>query len=188
MRWPILALLAMASPAAADGVYVGESLGGASYQGDLSSFGGGAPRLQLAGGYVRGPWAVEASITGMVPDLFYIDCYGDECLAAAAPTPGLTQVGLDLRRAYRIVYSTWTNKIGLDMVLHGGPRWFVGQDALERFAGPGLGGGAGLDLNLKVFSMFVDLGVDLPLLRSSDGDTLTGRLPYLAFGGRVGWM
>ena len=187
MRWPILAILAVSHPVLADGAYVSESLGGANYDGDLARFGSGAPRVQLAGGYVHGPWAVELSVTGLVPDLFFIDCYGAECAAAAAPALSMTVVGLDVRHAWRVIYSTWTNKIGLDFVLHGGPRTYVADDALAGYRGFGIGGGAAFDLNLKVFSMFVDFSTDLVELHG-DGDTYLGRLPSVMVGGRLGWM
>jgi len=188
MRSSILVMLALCTPAAADGGYLTESIGGGAYQGELGRFSSGEARLQVGGGYVRGPWALEASATIYIPDFYYIDCYGDECLAAQAPPAGLVIANLDLRRAWRVLRPIFTRKIGLDMVLHGGPRWAAGETALTGYAGPGLGGGATLDLNLKLFSMFVDLGMDLALLRGSDGDVLTAKLPYVACGFRLGWM
>lgn len=188
MRCSILVMLALCRVAAADGAYFTESFGGGSYQGDVGRFNSGAVRLQIGVGYVHGPWALEASVTGYMPDFLYIDCYGDECLAAEAPTAGLVIANLDLRRAWRVLRPRFTTKVGLDMVLHGGPRWATGNDALAGYAGPGIGGGATLDANLKIFSMYLDLGMDLALMRGSDGDVLTAKVPYVACGARLGWM
>lgn len=190
MRWAIFAIcmvMASSHPARADGAYIGEGLGGTAYHGDFARFGSGAPRLQISGGYVRGPWALEVWGAGLVPDFFYIDCYGDECAAAAAPQLGMSELGIDIRRAWRVVYSTWTNKIGLDFVLHGGPRFAVGTDSLDGYQGVGLGGGAALDLNLKLISMYVDFSSDLVEL-SGPGGTFSGSLPTIMMGCRLGWM
>lgn len=188
MRSSILVMLALCRTAAADGAYFTESFGGGSFQGEVGRFSSGAFRLQVGAGYVRGPWALEASGTGYIPDFFYIDCYGDDCLAAQAPPAGLVLANLDLRRAWRVLRPRFTNKIGLDMVLHGGPRWATGDSALDGYAGPGFGGGATLDANLKVVSMYLDLGIDLALMRGNDGDVLTAKLPYVTCGIRLGWM
>ena len=68
------------------------------------------------------------------------------------------------------------------------PRLPLAGAALAGYAGPGLGGGATLDANLKVISMYLDLGLDLALMRGNDGDVLTAKLPYVACGIRLGWM
>ena len=176
-----------------------------NYQGDLGRFSSGEFRGQFGVGYVHGPWALEVSGAAYIPGFLYIDCYGEECLAAQAPSAGLAVANLDVRRAWRVVRSWSTRKvgnarrawrvapaipraIGIDLVLHGGPRWVTGQDALEGYAGPGLGGGATFDLNLRIVSMYLDLGMDLTLMRGADGDLLTGKLPYIATGVRLGWM
>lgn len=189
MRCAILLLVALSSTAGADGGYLAESFGGGSYQGDLRDFSTGEFRLGISAGYVRGPWALEVGGAAYIPDFFYIDCYGDECLAAAAPEAGLAVAHVDVRRAWRVQRSPWTDKIGIDMVLHGGPRWFVGQDALDARRGPGVGGGATLDLNLRILSVFLDTGMDLGVMAGGDdGEVITVRLPYVAFGMRLGWM
>ncbi|MCX5742874.1 MAG: hypothetical protein NT062_10300 [Proteobacteria bacterium] len=187
MRIVLVVLLSLVTIARADGGYLSESLGGGDFVGELGDHGAGAPRVQLGVGYVRGPWAVELSLAAFMPDFGYIDCYGDECVEASRPKAGLVQVGLDLRRAYRVVYSTWTRHIGLDLFVHGGPRWFVGQDGLSGYGGPGIGGAAGAELNVKVVGMFVELGLDLVMMRDR-GDQMTGRIPSVAFGVRFGWL
>lgn len=186
MRSVIAGIVLWAAVAHADGGYFTESLGGASLGGDFARF-PGAPRLAFGGGYVHGPWAVELSVAGLVPDLFFIDCYGEECASALAPEAGMTEVNLDLRKSWRVIYSKWTNKIGLDFVLHGGPRFVVGEDALADYNGAGVGGGAALDLDLKVFSMFVDFSADW-LVLTGPGDPYAGEVRSVSIGGRLGWM
>ena len=61
-------------------------------------------------------------------------------------------------------------------MLHGGPRYFQADEALAGYRGVGIGGGATFDLNLKVFSMFVDFNTDLLELHG-DGRTYVGKLP-----------
>jgi hypothetical protein len=188
MRWAILAILAVSATASAGGFYFTESFGGADYGGDLKKFNSGAPRFQAGAGIVHGHWGVEGWGAGLDPMFLFIDCYGEEeCAAAAAPQLSMTEVGLDVRRTWRAVYSKWTRHIGIDFVLHAGPRYFVAQDALAGYRGIGLGGGAAIDLNLKVFSMFIDFSTDFLELHG-EGPTYLGRLPTIQIGGRMGWM
>ncbi len=189
MRSSIFVMLALCGTASADGGgYFIETIGGARYLGDLDRFSNGEARLQLGGGYVRGPWALEASFTIFIPDEQYTDCSTRKCLAAVAPPVDLVVANLDLRRAWRILRPRFTHKIGVDMVLHGGPRWAICETPRDAYAGPGLGGGTTLEVNLKAASMFVDLGMDVAMLRSGTGDVLTARLPYLTAGMRLGWF
>ena len=69
MRWLIVAIAIMAAtPAAADtGVYLEEAFGGGGYQGELSRYGDGAPRVQIGFGVRRGDWTVEALGSFSVP-------------------------------------------------------------------------------------------------------------------------
>lgn len=186
MRSVFLGLMLCAGVAYADGGYFTESLGGAGFGGDLARF-PGAPRLAFGGGYVHGPWALEFTVAGLIPDLFFIDCYGEECASALAPQAGMTEVNLDVRKAWRVIYSKWTNKIGLDLVLHAGPRFVTGEEAIGGYDGAGLGGGAAIDLNLKLLSMFVDFSSDWLVLTSPER-TLTGRVDSVSMGMRLGWM
>lgn len=190
MRWLALAVLACSTPAAADGVYVFESLGGASFQGDLRQYSTGSPRASIGAGYRHGVWALEVSgVWHFAEDFFAIDCYSEEeCAAIAAPDPEMRHLAIDVRRTWRVIHSPVSKHFGVDLSLHGGPRRYDGLDALDRFAGYGVGGGAQFDLNLKVFSAFVDFGTDVAVLSHPDADTILARLPYVMVGGRLGWM
>ncbi|MBA3458201.1 MAG: hypothetical protein H0T42_34285 [Deltaproteobacteria bacterium] len=84
--------------------------------------------------------------------------------------------------------ATSTRKIGIDLVLHGGPRWAVAETPRDSYTGPGLGGGTTLEVNLKAVSMFVDLGMDVAMLRGDNGDMMSARLPYFTAGMRLGWF
>lgn len=188
MRCSIIVMLALCGTASADGGgYFVEAVGGAPYQGDLARFSDGAVRIQLGGGWVRGDWALEASFTIFVPDDHYTSCPNAKCRVLTPPLD-LVIGNLDIRRAWRILRPRFTRKIGLDMVLHGGPRWAIAETPTEAWAGPGVGGGATLDLNLKAVSMFFELGMDLAMMRAEGGDVLAAKLPYMTIGMRFGWM
>jgi hypothetical protein len=196
MRWLVIAIaITAATPAHADdGYYVEESMGGSSYQGQLGQYGDGAPRVQIGFGARRGPWTVEAFGSFMVPDLFFVDCYGSECAYAARPQAGLGAFGVDLRKRWRLLsLRRWGKpgtyeRPGVFMALHGGPRWFVGDDAIAGYHGPGIGGGATLEGDLWVIGYFVDFGIDVLRLQGPQGDTIRGSTPYVMFGGKVGWL
>lgn len=195
MRWLVfaIAITAATRPVVADdGYYFEESFGGAGYQGELGRY-EGAPRLRVGFGVRRGPLAYELFGAATIPDFGYIDCYGDECAYAARPTAGLGELGFDLRKRWRLLsLQRWGKpgtyeRPGVFVALHGGPRWFWGNDALDGYGGPGLGGGAALEGDLWVLGYFVDLGIDVMRLRGAT-DTVHGSTPYIMFGAKVGWL
>ena len=195
MRWLVIAIaITAATPAAADdGYYVTESFGGGGYNGELGYYGDGAPRFQIGFGVRRGDWSVETFGSFSIPDLFYIDCYGSECAYAARPQAGLGAFGMDLRKRWRLLsMKRWGKpgvyeRPGLFVALHGGARWFVGDQALDGYSGPGLGGGAALEGDLWVLGYFVDVGMDLMTL-NGPGPTVHGSTPYFMVGAKVGWL
>jgi hypothetical protein len=192
MRWPIVAttitLAGSATPARADsGAYIIETFGGASYRGELSRFDGG-PRLQVGFGAWHGPWSLEFFGSGIDPNFFFIDCYGDECAYAAKPEAPLQTWGLDLRERWRIVSSPLSRKVGLFMTLHGGPRYVEASEALQGYRGGGLGVGASLDFNFWVIGGTIDFGTDVMRLEGPGGDVIHGSTPYVMFGMKLGWM
>jgi hypothetical protein len=200
MRWLVIAIVLTAvatvgirAASADDGYYLEEAFGGGGYQGELARYGDGAPRFQIGFGVRRGDWTVEAFGSFSVPDLFYIDCYGEECAYAARPQAGLGAFGLDLRKRWRLLSlrhwsgrGTW-QRPGVFFALHGGPRWFVGDLAIDGYAGPGMGGGAAIEGDLWVIGYFVDFGMDVLRLRSGD-DVIHGSTPYIMFGAKLGWL
>jgi hypothetical protein len=196
MRWPaaVLVLLLVGTASADDGYFFEESLGGAGYRGELARYGGGAPRFQFGVGVRRGAWTVTGFGAALVPDFYAIDCYGEEeCAAFDAPSPGLGAAGIDLRKRWRLLsLRRWGRpgvyeRPGVFASLRAGPRWFFGNDALDGFSGPGLGGAASLEGDLWVLGYFVDFGIDLMRLQGPEG-TLRGSTPYLMFGAKVGWL
>ena len=195
MRWLVFAIaITAATPAhAEDGYYLTESFGGGGYHGELAHFGDGAPRLLVGFGVRRGPWSVEGFFAASVPDLFFIDCYGEECAYAAKPQAGLGAFGVDLRKRWRLLYlQRWGKpgvyeRPGVFATLHGGVRWFSADDALEGYGGPGLGAGAALEGDLWVLGYFADVGIDLLTLRGP-GETIHGSTPYVMFGAKIGWL
>ena len=193
MRLAVLVVLALAGPAFGDGAYVSTSLGGVAHRGDLARFddSNGTPNFQLGIGFVRGPWAVEVFRSRIDLDLFgdafYTDCYGEECTAVRANPLGLTEYGIDLRRAWLVVRPRWTEKVHLDFVLHGGPRVVAADQSLAGYRGLALGGGAALDLNIRWISIYLDFTTALVELQG-DGESYVGSLPSVMYGLRFGWM
>jgi hypothetical protein len=195
MRWLVIAIaITAATPASADdGYYLTESFGGGSYNGELGYYGDGAPRFQVGFGARRGAWSVEAFGSFSIPDLFYVDCYGSECAYAARPQAGLGAFGMDLRKRWRLLsLQRWGKpgvyeRPGVFVALHGGARWFVGDQALDGYSGPGLGGGAALEGDLWVLGYFVDVGMDIITL-NGPGPTVHGSTPYFMIGAKVGWL
>ncbi len=194
MRWLAFAIVITlaASARADDGYFIAESLGGTSYRGELARY-GGAPRFQIGFDVRRGPWTFEVFGSFAVPDAFFIDCYGDECAYAAQPKAGLGAFGVDLRKRWRLLSLKRLGKPGvyerpgLFMALHGGPRWFVGDSAIDGYSGPGLGGGAAVEGDVWVIGYYVDFGLDVMRL-SGPGEAIHGSTPYVMFGGKMGWL
>src|SRR5258705_8760568 len=151
MRWLVIAIAITSSTAALadDGYFFSESLGGAAYRGELSRY-DGAPRFQIAFDVRRGDVTYEVFGAFMIPDFYYIDCYGEECAYAAKPEAGLGAFGVDVRKRWRLLsLRRWGKpgvyeRPGLFAALHGGARWFVGSEAIDGYQGPGLGAGAAL--------------------------------------------
>ncbi len=191
----LIAIVATVGTARADdGYYLDEALGAGGYRGELAGFDAGAPRFHLGFAARRGDHAVELFGAFEVPDLFYIDCYGEECAQADRPHAGLGAVGLDLRKRWRLLSLRRWNKPGVYerpgvfVALHGGARWVVGTDAIDGYRGPGLGGGATLEGDLWVLGYYVDVGLDVFRLEGPGGEILHGSTPYLMFGGKLGWL
>ena len=187
MRAFVLALLLVPLTAHADdGYFIEESIGGASYRGDLAQYADGAPRFQIGFNVRRGEWAVELFGGFAAPDFFFIDCY-DETACAPAPAADLTHFGVDVRRHYTLGKPRW-KRLNANMFLHAGPRWFDGSEALAGFRGPGIGGGAGIEINAWVIGYYVDFGMDMMWLDGPNGNHIMGSMPYVMFGGKVGWL
>jgi hypothetical protein len=195
MRWLVVTIvLAAAVPAAADdGYYLTESFGGGDYQGELGYYGDGMPMLHVGVGVRRAEWSVEVLGHFAIPDLYYIDCYGSECAYAARPQAGLNGLAVDVRKRWRLLSMRRIGKPGvyerpgLFVALHGGGRWFWADQALDRYQGPGIGGGAALEGDLWILGYFLDLGMDLVHLRGP-GPTVHGSTPYIMVGAKIGWL
>lgn len=195
MRWLVVAIaITAATPArAGDGYYLTEALGGSSYDGELGRYGDGVPRFHIGFGVRRGALTVEAFGSFAVPDFYYIDCYGSECAYAARPQAGLGAFGVDVRKRWRLLsLRRWGRpgvyeRPGVFVALHGGARWFVADQALDGYQGPGLGGGAALEGDLWVIGYFVDFGLDVMRLQGH-GETVHGSTPYVMFGAKLGWL
>ena len=195
MRWLVIAMV-LSTPTAAhadSGYYIEESLGGGSYDGQISRYGDGAPRLQIGFAARRGDWTVEVFGAGLVSDFFYVDCYGEECAYAAQPKADLATFGVDARKRWKLLsLRRWGKpgvyeRPGLFMALHAGPRWWWGDAAIAGYSGPGIGGGAALEGDIWVIGYFVDFGIDVFRL-TGPGETMRGSTPYVMFGAKVGWL
>lgn len=198
--WLSVAIVAwLGGEAHAGGLFVEEGIGGASYRGDLAPF-GGAPRVQISLGIRSGPYTLSILGGATVPDMFYIDCYGDEC--DPQPTAGYTFGGIDLKRAWPIAGRY--EHAAVRLFMHGGARWYSGDNDIEGYAGPGASGGAGIEGDCWLIGYSLDFGLDAMWLRgaplrsdeaargpasglASTGDIFAAT-PYIMFSGRLGWM
>jgi hypothetical protein len=180
----IVILLGLARVASADGAYVVEGFGVAGFDGGLRAYGLRQMKLQIGAGVWKGPWSVELFGGGMT-DFLAVDCYGEEC-GSGPPEGSLSFAGLDVAKRWGVLESRWPG-LSVRIALHGGIRYFVGDDALKGYQGPGIGAGVRLEANAWVIGYFVDLGIDAMALRMP-ADSVTGTSPFLLFGARVGWL
>lgn len=168
-----------------DGIFVEESIGGTSFAGGLAGYGGGGPRIQLGIGVRRGAWGLEVLGGAIVPDLFFIDCYGDEC-ARTGRRGGYGYFGADLRREVAAARTRYRRLLGR-LVVHAGPRMIVGTEALTGYDGFGVSAGASFEGDAYVIGYFVDVGVDA-IWMQIPVDHVLGIAPYVRFGGKIGWL
>lgn len=192
----IAILAGLGGTAAAEGVFVEEGIGGADYRGDLAAF-DGAPRFQLSLGLRRGAWTLSLFGGATEPGMFGIDCYGSEC--DPTPTASYSFGGADLKRAWPLAAKN--EHLAVRLFMHGGARWFDGDDDIEGYAGPGVGGGAGIEGDCYLIGYALDFGLDAMWLRApaatviarapsglgSTGDIFAAA-PYVMITGRFGWM
>lgn len=174
----LLVLLAMTTIAHADrGYFVRDGGGAAGFRGGLRAYGAGT--ILGGGGLsyrnddrvysldVWGGWS-EANADGSISGGSYVT------------------LGLDYKRLWDIVDSR-SQRLGVQLGLHGGPRYYWGSDALFGYDGPGLRAGASLEANLWVVGMIVDVGVDAMVLRMPV-DNVSGIAPYVLVGAKMGWL
>lgn len=194
----IALVIGLAAAADAEGLFVEEGIGGADYRGDLVAF-DGSPRFQLSLGLRRGPWTLALLGGATEPDLFSVDCHGSEC--DVKPRASYSFGGADLKRAWPLAAKN--EHFAVRLFMHGGVRWFDGDDDIEGYAGPGVGGGAGLEGDCYVIGYALDFGLDAmwlhapaeppPMLaKAPSGLGSTGDIfaaaPYVMVTGRIGWM
>ena len=196
----------LATPAAADGVYFTESLGGADIKDELGEKLEGAGRFRAALGVRRGAWAVElwGAVylgVGRAP----LRC--DECAAHAERHAHSTSIlgayGLDVKYLQPVSRH-------VEVYLRGGASYLGGQVQGEGHGGRGLGVGAGVQLKGKVpalgflfwplfftgigpkvtAAVWADAGTDFYRLhrrgRFEAGPTIDARLTSMSLGFAVG--
>ena len=144
----------LASPAAADGVYVRESFGGSSVHGELAAAMDSALSAHLAGGYRRGRWAIE----GFIAEDWFA---GDEHGGTVDPH-SLTSLGVTLKYLQPI-------SMHWEIYLRGNASHAWLDHATDE-GGRGLGAGAGIQVKgkIRVISLLL-----LPLLSSDWGPRLS---------------
>jgi hypothetical protein len=143
----VLAALALASPAAADGFYFTEEFGGSDVKSDLGEHMSSAFRFRVAVGMRHGPWSLEANIGAHIRTEG-----GDESEQGDyyyPPYAALTTYGLDLKYTQQAFGP-------VEMYLRGGLAYALmddeapGKQNATGFAGRGVVGGAGVQLKGKV--------------------------------------
>lgn len=186
MRYLVfVGILGSAAAAEADGVYVEESFGQAAYRGDLAAYseGGNELRVQIGLGYRRGPWTVELVGGGIASDMFCIPC--GEARMQLPRYGSYIFYGADLRHGWPMP-RTQLPGIATRFVMHAGPRYLLGDHALAGYHGPGVHAGAGFECSASILGFFVEAGVDAMWL-AGPADRVTGVVPHVAFGAKLGW-
>jgi len=191
MRSPVSSLLlasalvcALAAPAAADGIYLTESFGGADVKDQLGERVTSVGRLRLSVGYRRGRWAAE--LWGGV----YLGMSERSTWDAGAAETGTAEAALTCNDCPshpedHASSSTWFGGYGLDLkylqplsrhvelYLRGGASRLRGSVQGDPYGGRGLGLGAGAQLKGKVSALGF---LFWPLFFSGIGPKVTGAL------------
>jgi hypothetical protein len=174
----------LAAPAGADrGFHVEQSAGPASYRGGLAAYGQPRLRVELGLGFRRDAWTL-ALLGGGIAIEPTADCY-----TGCGPDGRLGSYfyyGVDVRRAWPLAQLS-RPRFSIDVVLHGGPRFFVGDHAMTGYMGPGLAAGTRIEVNAWRMGAFVGVGYDLLAMRIPV-DGLVGATPHGVFGFKVGWL
>ena len=199
MRIALAVIAAVSGVAHADGAYVVGDGGGTVMRGDLAGY-GPAIRYRAGVGLALGDWAVEGWYAGDRGDMMpfgetgCVSPPGGACPVGGGgfgPSTGsLTSYGVDLRRAFTLVEGHPTEPRGkwmrprLQAFLHAGLRDARGDGGMRGLSGSGFGAGAGLDLNVRVFSVYLDLGAD----RYDFGDGMgNAQTFHVVLGERIGF-
>ena len=173
----VVALGVGSSAAYADGGYVLADAGGTAMRGDLSGY---APafRYRVGAGATLGDWSLEGWYAGDRGVAFG----GGDCMPSspetACPVGGsafggsgggvgsLISYGVDVRRAFTLVYGRpetpqqkWFRP-RLQAYLRAGLREAHGSDGMTGLSGTGVGAAAGVDLNVRVGSVYLELAGD----------------------------
>jgi hypothetical protein len=189
----VLALVALGGIAHADGGYVLGEIGGTGMRGDLQARSNGAVRLRGGLGIVIDDWSFEGWGAAETTDFFNIDGCVPAC-AASAPSPAsLMTFGLDIRRNFTLVGGHPQRKLSkffrprLQMFLHGGVREARGEDGITGYAGPGLGGGAGIEINVRIFTGYIEFGGDRFVMTAPGAGPLDVQTFHIVLGERIGF-
>ena len=187
----LLIVAALASPAAADDLYLAESFGWAHATGGLAPYVHDALYTRLGGGLHLGPLSVEGWLAGALQ----IDRDGSTLhLFGGDPRPGradLQMFGLDFKAEAKLAWR-------LRAYVRGGPMAVSADGALEAVLGHGIGGSVGLAIGGRVRALgflwaplffahrgpyadataYVELGADW--IRMSGG--IDGRIQHVSVG------
>jgi hypothetical protein len=195
-----LALLALSGVAHADGAYVVGDGGGTAMRGDLARY-HATVRYRVGVGVTHGDWAIEGWYAADRGDLVPFEggdggCGAEACPVSAGPvgptgmTGALSSYGVDLRRAFTLVDGPYTTdrqrwlKPRVQLFLHGGLREARGDIGMTGLSGAGAGVGAGLDVAMRVFSAYIEMGADRFDLGPGASDALTF---HVVIGERIGF-
>jgi hypothetical protein len=201
------AVIAIATPAFADGMYWSEQVGGAKVKDELSAFMGDGASVRLAFGMRRGQWAGElwggfAIGDSQQTDRQHADCNFDcgvsTSIGHASPV-GLAQIGVDAKYIAPLTSN-------LEGYARGGlTKGYANLDSAN-YEGRGLSGGVGIQLKGKVSvwgllwaplfltgwgpkitgAVYADTGIDFYRLQSPGRPTVDAQINTIRIGFALG--
>jgi len=186
----LLVLVALAGTARADGAYMLGEIGATTMHGGMLD-GHGAVRLRLGGGATFDLWDVELWGSADTLAMFDIDGCEPGC-APATPWVGLITIGADVRRDLPLIYARPPRSLQwfrprLQAFVHGGIRSVHGDDSIGGYSGAGIGGGVGFEVAVRIFTAYVDFGLDRFRLSAPQSAPIDGETFHVVLGERIGF-
>lgn len=200
MRCFVIAMLAggFRLASADTGIYASVAGGMAQYGGDLAPYDdpsdayytsvNDVTRVTLGLSLRRDDLTYTLSWAAMTPPLLWVNCDDEACDQTSGNNGTLQLVGFDVKRRWGVgIADRRQDNLGVFLALHGGPRYAWGSNTLTGYRGVGLDAGFALEVDAGRLGVFLDGGVTFVSM-SMPVDAVTGWVPYLNGGLKLGWL